>query len=368
MIALAHPAIGEAERDAVLEVLGSGRLIQGSRVASLEARFAAMCGAAHAVATSSGTAALHVALLAHGVGPGDDVVTTPFSFVATVNAILYTGARPVFADVDDETLLVDPSRVEAALTERTRAIVPVHLYGRACDMDALRAVAARRGVPLIEDAAQAAFASSRGVKVGASGTAIFSLYATKNATAGEGGMVATDDPAVARACRLLRNQGASAPNEHALLGFNYRMTEIAAAIGEVQVGRLPELVARRRDNARFYGEALRGVRAPPDDDGCAWNQYVVRVAPPPGCALSAAAYRTDLVLGLASRGIEARAYYPRPLTEVRHVAARGFGGDAAPKVASRAASEVLAVPVHPGVTDADREAVARALNELVASR
>ena len=363
MIALAHPAMGDAERAAVLDVLGSGRLIQGPRVKALEARFAEACGATHAVATSSGTAALHVALLAHGVGPGDEVVTSPFSFVATANAILYTGARPVFADIDDATLLVDPARIEAAITGRTRAIVPVHLFGRACDLGALRGVAARHGVALIEDAAQAAGASFRGTPVGASGTAIFSLYATKNATAGEGGIVATDDAEVARRCRLLRNQGASAPNEHELLGFNYRMTEIAAAIGVAQMDRLAGFVARRRANAAFYDRELRGVRLPPLDDGCSWNQYTVRVAPPAGA--SPVAYRRELLAHLAARGVEARAYYPRPLPRVAHIAARGCGGDV--PNASRAADEVLSIPVHPGLTDADRAAVVRAIHDFVGS-
>ena len=235
MIPISKPYIGDAERQAVLEVLDSGMLAQGPKTALLEAKFAAVCGVKHAVATSNGTTALYLALLAHGIGPGDEVITTPFTFIASVNSIIFTGARPVFADIDPETFNISPARVESAITPRTRAIMPVHLFGLPCDMNALTDIARRHGLSLIEDAAQAVGADYHGRRVGSFGTGCFSLYATKNVMSGEGGMITTDDEAIANQCRLLRSHGMARRYYHDMLGYNFRLTDLHAAIGVAQI-------------------------------------------------------------------------------------------------------------------------------------
>jgi len=188
MIPISKPYIGEAEKRAVLEVLESGMLAQGPRVANLEEEFARVCGVKHAIATSSGTTALHLALLANDIGPGDEVITTPFTFIASANSILFTGAKPVFVDIDEETFNIDPREVEKAITPKTKAIMPVHLYGYVCDMDALQDIADRHGLQIIEDACQAVGATFKGQTAGSFGAGVFSLYATKNIMSAEGGM------------------------------------------------------------------------------------------------------------------------------------------------------------------------------------
>ena len=207
MVPISRPLIGEEEKNAVMDVLNSGMLAQGKRTAELEDVFAEICGVRHAVATSSGTTALHVALLAHGIGAGDEVITSSFSFIATANSILYTGAQPVFVDIDPETFNLDPSRIEEAITPRTKAIMPVHIFGQPCKMDAIMEIADRRGLLVIEDACQAHGAEYKGARVGSFGTGAFSLYPTKNITSGEGGIITTDDPDVAETCRVIRQHG-----------------------------------------------------------------------------------------------------------------------------------------------------------------
>ena len=207
MIPIARPLLGAEEREAVSRVLTSGQLAQGEQVAAFEQRFAQLCQTREAVALSSGTAALHLALLAHQIGPGDEVITTPFSFAATANTILRVGAMPVFVDIEPDTYNLDPAQVEAAITPRTKAIMPVHLYGNPCDMDRLEALAAQHDLIIIEDACQAHAAAIRGKPVGSFGTGCFSFYATKNMTTGEGGMITTNNPEIAARARLLRNHG-----------------------------------------------------------------------------------------------------------------------------------------------------------------
>lgn len=197
MIPIAKPLIGEEEKQAVLAVLDSGMLAQGPRVAEFEEAFAAFCGVKHAIATSSGTTALHVALLAHGIGPGDEVITTPFTFIASANAVLYVGARPVFVDIDPATFNLDPAQIEAAITPRTKALLPVHLYGLLCDMPTITALAEKYGLAVIEDACQAHGAAINGQRAGSFGTGCFSFYPTKNITTAEGGMITTNDDNVA---------------------------------------------------------------------------------------------------------------------------------------------------------------------------
>ncbi|NIV31729.1 MAG: aminotransferase DegT, partial [Anaerolineae bacterium] len=202
-IPIARPQLGAEEKAAVMAVLDSGMLAQGQRVAEFEARFAEMCGVGHAVAVASGTAALWLTLMAHGIGPGDEVITTPFSFIASSNCVLYVGARPVFVDVESDTGLIDAGAIEARITERTRAILPVHLYGQPCDMAAIMEIAGRHNLVVVEDACQAHGATFEGQPVGSFGTGCFSFYATKNMTTGEGGMITTDNDDLAEQLRLM---------------------------------------------------------------------------------------------------------------------------------------------------------------------
>lgn len=360
MIPLSRPQLGAAEKRAVLEVLESGMLVQGPRTHALEEAFSAAIGVRHAVATSSGTTALHLALLAAGVGPGDEVITSSFSFVAPANAIVYTGATPVFADIEPHTFNLDPVAVERAVTARTKALLVVHLYGRPCDMTALCAVAARHGLRVIEDCAQAIGARWQGRSVGSFGLGAFSLYATKNVTSGEGGMLTTDDEPAAELTRRLRQHGARQRHHHELLGFNYRMTDLHAAIGLVQIGRLTEFTRARQANARFFDRHLTSVVVPPPapaDSEHVYHQYTVRLAG------ASAAERDAAIVRLAAAGVEAGAYYPVPAHRQAHLVERGLGAVDLPET-ERAAREVLALPVHPALTDADRETIVRAVAAL----
>jgi perosamine synthetase len=356
-IPISRPYLGDEEKAAVLAVLDSGMLVQGPQVAALEDEFAARIGVRHAVATASGTAALHLALLAHGIGPGDEVITSAFSFVATANAILYVGARPVFADVDEATFDLDPGRVAEAVTSRTRAVMPVHLYGLPCDMEGIMAVAGEHGLTVIEDAAQAVGAAVDGRPVGTFGTGCFSLYATKNVASGEGGIVTTDDDGVADRVRLLRQHGMRARYAYETLGFNLRMTDLHAAIARVQLGRLDELTARRRANAAALTRAITSVATPtaPDGRDHVWHQYTVRVN-------RTALGRDEAAHRLEAAGIGVGVFYPRGLHQLPHV--RAVVGDQRLPVTERLADEVLSLPVHPALDDDDLARVAAAVNGL----
>ena len=280
MIPAACPQVGTEEEEAVLAVLRSGQLVQGERVAAFEKRFAELCQVPEAIAVSSGTAALHLALIAHEIGYGDEVITTPFSFAATANAILLVGAVPVFVDIDPETCNIDPSLVEAAITPRTKAILPVHLYGNPCDMERLQAIAAEHHLVIIEDACQAHAASIDGKPVGSFGTGCFSFYPTMNMTTGEGGMITTSDPVIAERARLLRSHGQSERYRHVALGFNQRMTEMQAAIGLAQLEKLERFTEKRRANAAYLSEHLASaVKTPVERDGYrhVYQQYTIRV-------------------------------------------------------------------------------------------
>ena len=242
MIPIAKPLIGEEEKRTVLEVLESGQLAQGPKVCEFETQFAAWCGVDHAVAVSSGTAALHIALLAHGIGPRDEVITTPFSFIASANCVLYVGARPVFADIEPDFFTIDPVEIRRHITHRTRAIIAVHLYGQPCDMQAIAELAEKYNLVIIEDACQAHGASVGDCLVGSFGTACYSFYPSKNMTTAEGGMITTHEAEVAERARMIRDHGGLQRNVYEILGFNLRLTEIQAALGLAQ---LPKLEAYR---------------------------------------------------------------------------------------------------------------------------
>jgi dTDP-4-amino-4,6-dideoxygalactose transaminase len=358
-IPIARPLLGEEEKRAVLEVMESGRLAQGPRVQRFEEAFAEMCGVPEAVAVSSGTAALMVALLAHGVGPGDEVITTPFTFVSTANAIVFTGARPIFVDVGESDFNIDPALIEAKVTPRTKAILPVHLYGHPADMEAIMRIAERRGLAVIEDACQAHGAAIDGRKVGSFGSACFSFYATKNITTAEGGMITTTDSQVARRARVLRDHGQSSRYRGETMGYNFRMTEIAAAIGLAQLAKLHEFNERRRANARYLTENLNSVIAPWERPGCyhVYHQYTVRV---PSQAADDPARRDALASRLEQAGVQTVVYYPLPVHRQPFYQQMGYRDEL--PVAERLSNEVLSLPVHPGLTEQDLATIVKAVN------
>ncbi|MFC1465569.1 MAG: DegT/DnrJ/EryC1/StrS family aminotransferase [Candidatus Brachytrichaceae bacterium NZ_4S206] len=364
MIPISKPFIGEEERRAVLEVLESGMLVQGPRVAQLEEAWAAACGTKYAIATSNGTTALHVALLAHGVGPGDEVITSPFTFIASVNSIIYTGATPVFVDILPCCFNINPNLIEAAITPRTKAIMAVHLFGYPCRMEPIVALARKHNLIVIEDAAQAIGAEYGGRRVGSFGTGCFSLYATKNVMSGEGGMITTDDAEVARKCRMLRAHGMERRYHHEILGYNYRMTDLQAAIGLAQLMRLDAFIARRRANAAYLNEHIHHPGVVKPNAGCArldcsfaghvWHQYTVRVLD---------GRRDAAVEKLAQRDVGTGVFYPIPAHRQKHVVDMGYGGDQLP-IAEQAAREVLSLPVHPSLSAGDLRTIVDAVNAL----
>lgn len=356
MINIASPQIGDEEKRAVLEVLDSGMLAQGPRVAAFEEAFAEFCGVKHAVATSSGTTALHTALLAHGIGEGDEVITSSFTFIASANSILYTGAKPVFVDIDPQSYNLDPEMIEAAISERTRAIMPVHLFGLSSEMQPMLELAEKHNLVVIEDACQSHGATYQGKRVGSFGTGAFSLYPTKNMTSAEGGMITTDDENFAAECRIIRQHGMRRRYYHDDLGFNFRMTDVHAAIGLEQLKKLERFNAARQANAAFLSEHLTGVEVPQAPEGYVhvYHQYTVRV--PDG-------RRDALVQHLQEKGIGFGIYYPVPVHQQSYYV-NELGYDQSLPEAERAAQEVLSLPVHPGLSPADLEQIVDAVNSF----
>ena len=352
MIDIANPTFGDAEKDAVLDVLDSGMVADGPEVRRFESEFAAFCGCDHAVATANGTAALVTALEALDIGPDDRVVTTPFSFVASANAIRLVGAEPVFADIDPETYNIDPAAARRAVHEtEADAILAVHLYGLPAALDDLATIADEADVLLVEDAAQAHGARYGGESIGTFGdAAAFSFYPTKNMTTGEGGMVLTDRQEVAERAASYVNHGRTAdgsPYAHARVGHNLRMTSLAAAIGQVQLKKLPEWVQARRANAAALTDGIQDVPnidPPVEPAGVrhAYHQFTIR-----------AENRDSLRERLEDEGVGSAVYYPRP---IHHLEAYADYEVSAP-VAERAAESVLSLPVHPGLTDTELEQI-----------
>jgi len=344
--------LGEEEREAALAVLTSGKLVQGEQVAAFESEFSrALVAGADCIAVNSGTSALHLGLLAAGIGPGDEVIVPSFTFAASANAVVMAGATPVFADIDRASFCLDPTSVEKAVTSRTRAVMPVHLYGHPADMTALNAVAENHDLVVVEDACQSHGALVDGRPVGSLGdVAAFSFYATKNMTTGEGGMVVCRDAEVARRVRLLRNQGMERRYENEVAGLNNRMTEVAAAIGRIQLTRLPQWNERRRAIATAYDAGLRGVVTPPVAEGVehVYHQYTVRSAD-----------RDRLQQGLDAAGVDTAVYYPTPTHRLP-----SYGDPVLLPETDRAADEVLSLPIRPGLTDDDVGRVIQACNTI----
>jgi perosamine synthetase len=351
-IPIAKPQLGAEAKAAVLAVLDSGMLAQGQCVAEFEARFANLCGVKHAVAVASGTAALWLSLIAHEIGPGDEVITTPFSFISSANSILYVGARPVFVDIEPDTCLIDAAAIEGKITERTRAILPVHLYGQPCNMAIITEIAARHNLILIEDACQAHGATFEGQPAGSFGTGCFSFYATKNMTTGEGGIVTTDNDDLAQRLRLLRNHGQSQRYQHAILGYHFRSTNLQAAIGLTQLKKLPTWNEQRIANATYLSERLQGVQVPAVRPGRrhVFHQYTIRV---PG-------QRQAMQDHLQKQGIGTAIHYPIPIHHQPVYRSRGYDG-ALPQ-AEAASQEVLSLPIHPALSQSDLDRIVTAVN------
>jgi perosamine synthetase len=356
VIPIARPQMGEEEKQRVWEAMASGSLAQGPRVRELEEQFAAFIGVGHAVATSSGTTALHLALLGEGIGPGDEVITVPFTFIASANSVLYTGARPVFVDIGEDDFCIDPACIEPAITERTKAIMPVSLYGQPADMVAIAAIAERRGLAVIEDAAQAHGAAIGDRKSGTWGAGAFSFYPTKNMTTGEGGMVSTDDAELAERVRLLREHGMKVRYHHDVVGYNFRMTDIAAAIGLAQLPKLPAANDRRRAIAARYDAELHGVITPRVRPGVThvYHQYTIRVRE-----------RDAFAEELKAHGVGNAIYYPIPVHRQKPFLALGYGSESLP-VTDRLTAEVLSIPVHPSLSDDEVTTVIEAVNATAA--
>ena len=357
MIPAAKPIVGEEERAAVDAVLASGMLAQGAEVASFEQEFSEqLTPGAEVVAVNSGTSALHIGLLASGIGEGDEVIVPSFTFAATGNSVALTGASPVFADIEPDYFCLDPDSIRASITERTKGIMPVHLYGHPANMVEIRKIAEEFGLQIFEDAAQAHGASLNGEMVGTFGSfAGFSLYPTKNMTSGEGGMISTKDPQIARRARLLRNQGMEVQYQNELVGLNNRMTNIHAAIGRVQLRKLEGWTKIRQENAAFLKANLEGVVVPPVAEGAVhvYHQYTIRVADDRDGFANA--LREEYKVGCG-------VYYPIPnhrLPSLAHFAP----GLELPNTEA-AAKEVISLPVHPSLSQEDLDRIVEAVNAV----
>jgi len=356
MIPAAKPIIGDEEREAVDRVLRSGMIAGGPEVAAFETEFSELVQGRHCIAVNSGTSALHMAFLAAGIKSGDEVIVPSFTFAATANSVVLAGGTPVFADIEQDYFNMDPKATEALITPRTRALMPVHLYGHPAAMREYRDIAARHNLLLFEDAAQAHAAALDGIPVGAWGVAAsFSFYPTKNMTSGEGGMVTTPCEHIARKTKLLRNQGMEKRYENEIAGFNTRMTDIHAAIGRVQLKKLAGWTKQRQDNAKFFDDNLNGVVVPPVAPGAThvYHQYTIRIVDQD---------RDKFAEELGKRGVGSGVYYPIPNHRLP-----SYGLTLDLPVTEQVAKECLSIPVHPSLSQADLEKVVEVINAVASA-
>lgn len=362
-IPIAKPIIGDEEIKAVGDVLKSGMLTQGEDVKRFEEKFSAYIGVKNSIAVSNGTIALDLALKALDLTPGDEVISPAFTFIATSNSILYQGLKPVFSDVDPKTFNIDPESLSERITPKTKAIVGVHLYGQPFDLKAVQQICDDKDLILIEDCAQAHGAEWNGKKVGGFGVGCFSFYPTKNMTTGEGGMITTDDDALAARLRLLRNHGDTGKYNHVMLGYNYRMMNIQAAIGLVQLERLEEFTEKRIGNAGSLNRNIRtkGLTKPYKAASVrhVYHQYVVRVED------DFPASRERLMSFLQEKGIGSAVHYPRPIYEQPLYKEMGIDWPRCP-AAEDVSKRVLSLPVHPSLKPEDLEYIANTLNSFEA--
>jgi len=357
-----YGALREEILAALDRVCRNATFVLGPEVEAVESQFAAFCETKYCVALNSGTSALHLGLLALGVQPGDEVITTPNTFLATAEAITYCGAHPVFVDIDPATANLDPKLIERAVTRKTKVILPVHLYGRPADMDPILEIASRHGLCVLEDACQAHGARYRGRRVGSIGrAAAFSFYPTKNLSAcGEGGAIATNDERVAQFARAARNHGQTSRYEHEFVGYNYRMEGIQGAVLQVKLKHFPQVAARHAEIAREYRRLLAGARLeiPHDDprDECSYHVFAIYVD-----------RRDDVRRELAARGIETAVHYPRPLHLQPAYAAFGIPRGTLPH-AERACDRVLGLPIYPTLDSNQVEYIANAVREITGTK
>lgn len=358
-ISIAKPIIEDEEINAVIDVMKSGMIAQGPKVAEFEQEFAEYVGAKYGVATNSGTAALHVAMLSAGLGDGDEVITTPFTFVATGNSVLYTGAKPVFVDINPETYTLDPEKIEEAITDKTKAILPVQLFGQSADMNPIMKIAKDYDLFVIEDAAQAHGATYTDTqKVGSIGDmGCFSFYPTKNMTTSEGGMITTNNEDLAEKARIYRAHGSSVKYKHDVIGYNFRMTDIGAAIGIEQLKKIDSFNEKRISNAAYLTEGLKdlkGVITPTVRDGSkhVFHQYTIRVNPEK---------RDQWVEFFTENGIGSGIHYPIPLYKQPLYEKLGYNQNE--PITEEIASSVISIPVHPSLTTEDLDTIIKVVSE-----
>lgn len=353
MIHIAKPLLGEEEQIAVSEVLKSGMIASGPKVALFEKQFAEFVGTKYAVATTSGTTALHLALLSLGIQKGDEVIVPSFTFIATANIVLFCNAKPVFCDVNPRTFNIDPLKIENLITEKTRAIMPVHLYGQPADVKPITEIAEKKGINVIGDAAQAHGAKYENKMIGTFGNVeCFSFYPTKNMTTGEGGMLTTDNEELAEKARSIQNHGREKTKwgyEHGRLGYNYRMTDVAAAIGIEQLKKLPSFVQKRRENAQYYDKNINSVETPYvlEKTEHAYHQYTIKTK-----------NRESIINKLKKNDIGFGIYYPKPLHFYRHLKQYSHNDL---KNSELLVQEVLSIPIHPALTKQDLETIINVL-------
>ncbi|MCM1567415.1 MAG: DegT/DnrJ/EryC1/StrS family aminotransferase [Dehalobacter sp.] len=361
MIPIAKPLIGQEEIDGVIEVLKSGTIAEGQKVKEFEEAFARYIGVEHAVAVNSGTAALHVALLARGIGKGDEVITTPFTFIATANCIIYANAKPVFADIDPDTYNIDPEDIKRKITKNTKAIIPVDLYGHPADMKPIVDIAEDYGLSVIEDACQAHGAEYDGKKCGSFQTGCFSFYPTKNMTTSEGGIITSNDPEFDERARMIKSHGSKVRYYHDILGYNLRMTDISAAIGLAQLKKVTAFNEKRIENSKYLTrrlEGIRGIKTPVIKQGCkhVFHQYTIRITKEFNNG------RDEVVTKLNKAGIGTGIYYPLPVHMQTLYENNGY--DESYPISEQAAGEVVSLPVHPSVTTEDIDFIAETLRSV----
>lgn len=355
MIPIASPDIGEDEIQAVQEVMQTGIIAAGPKTKKFEQQFANYCGVKNAIMVSSGTAALHVAMMAAGLKAGDEVITSPFTFIATANSIQFVNAKPVFADILEDTFCIDPESIREKITENTKAIIPVHLYGHPAEMDEIIEIAQENDLAIIEDACQAHGAVYKGKKVGGFGTGCFSFYPTKNMTTSEGGMITTNDEDIDLLCRKIRQHGMEKRYHHDILGHNFRSTDICAAIGEQQLRKLPEYNKKRQENAKYLSDGIvnENVVVPKVQKDCehVFHQYTIRCKD-----------RDSVIKAFEEAEIGYGIYYPIPIHQQKSFKALGF--DETHPVTEKLTDEVLSIPVHPKLMQDDLEKIVEVLNSI----
>ena len=362
MIKISEPWIGEKEKKLVEEVLTSGMLAQGEKVKSFEEKFAKFCGTKYAIAVNSGTAALHSSLYAAGIRAGDEVITTPFTFAATANCIVMQNAKPVFADIDETTFNINPEKIKEKISNKTKAILAVDLYGLPADYNALREIAEEKDIKIIEDACQAHGAELNGIKAGKLGDiGSFSFYATKNMTSGEGGMITTDNEKYAESCKRFRQHGQNAQYEYSDIGYNYRMNELEAAIALAQLEKLDSFTKKRIENAKFLSKELKGIEGitlPSTIENAkhVFHQYTIKTD-------NKKVKRNRLVAFLKENEISAGVYYPKPLHLHPHFRAMGYKKGDFP-IAETVSEQVISLPVQPKLETKELEQIVLKIKEF----